>query len=121
MLKDITFGQYFPGGSILHKLDPRIKILSVILLIVWIFLAEHILSYALMLFTCIVLILIASLPLKTVFRSIRGIFIILLIKALINLFLTKGEGKPLVDWGVFSIYEEGNRSQISESGIRELK
>ena len=107
MLKDITFGQYFPGRSILHKLDPRIKILSVILLIVWIFLAEHILSYALMLFTCIVLILIASLPFKTVFRSIRGIFIILLITALINLFLTKGEGKPLVDWGIFSIYEEG--------------
>ena len=107
MLKDVTFGQYFPGRSLLHRLDPRIKILSVIFLIVWIFMAEHILSYALLLATCLGLILVAALPLKTVFRSIRGIFIILLITALINLFLTKGEGEPLWNWGVLSIYEEG--------------
>ena len=78
MLKDITFGQYFPGKSLLHRLDPRIKILSVIFLIVWIFMAEHILSYTLLLATCLGLIMVASLPFKTVFRSIRGIFIILL-------------------------------------------
>jgi len=107
MLKDITFGQYFPGNSFLHKLDPRVKILSVILLIVWIFMANHILSYALLLVTCFAMIFMAKLPFKTVFRSIKGIILILLITALINLFMTKGQGSPLLDYGPFTIYEEG--------------
>ena len=107
MLKDVTFGQYFPVNSFLHRLDPRIKIIAVILLIVTIFLADHIFSYLLLLLACVALIVIGKLPLGTVFRSVRGILVILIITALINLFLTKGEGKPLLDFGPFTIYEEG--------------
>ena len=107
MLKDVTFGQFFPGNSFLHKLDPRAKILAVIFLIVWIFMAEHILSYALLLLCCFALIFIGKIPAKTIFRSIRGILVILLITALLNLFLTKGEGKPLWAMGPFTIYMEG--------------
>lgn len=107
MLKDVTFGQYFPGSSLLHRLDPRIKIVSVIILIIWIFLAEHILSYALLVGCCFAMIVMAKIPTKTVFRSVRGIMVILLITALINLFMTKGAGSPLLDYGPFTIYVEG--------------
>ncbi len=107
MLKDITFGQFFPGNSFLHKLDPRAKILAVVLLIVWIFIAEHILAYALLLLCCFLFILIGKIPAKTVLGSIRGILVILFITGLLNLFLTKGESAPLWQLGPLTIYTEG--------------
>ena len=107
MLKDITFGQFFPGNSILHRLDPRVKIISVIFLIVLIFVAEHILAYLLLVAACLVMILIGKIPPKTVFSSLKGILVILLITSLLNLFLTKGEGVPLLDCGPFTVYTEG--------------
>ena len=107
MLKDITFGQFFPGQSFLHKRDPRAKIVAVLLLIVWIFMAEHILSYIMLLGACIFMIALSKIPMKTVFGSLRGIMMILVITGLLNLFLTKGETEPLLELGPLSIYTEG--------------
>ena len=59
-LKDITLGQYFPGNSLLHRLDPRTKILAVVLYIVALFLAKHFFTYAIMF--CVLALSISPLP-----------------------------------------------------------
>lgn len=87
----VTIGQYYPGNSILHRLDPRVKITAVILLSVAIFLPRawpgHL---AVVLFT-LAMVLLGQVPLKQILRGLRPILIFLVITALFNLFLTPGE------------------------------
>lgn len=107
MLKDITLGQYFPGNSIIHKVDPRMKLLSTVIIFVGVFMAKSLISYAALLVFAVVLTIIARIPLKTILKSIKAIVFILIFTSLINIFLTKGKGDPLVDFWIFKIYKEG--------------
>ena len=111
-LKDITLGQYFPGKTIIHRLDPRTKLIGTVAYIVALFLAANVVTYAILLVLLAALIAISKVGVKSILRGMRPIFIIILITAILNLFFTPGKGEPLVSWWVFTIYVEGIRAAV---------
>jgi len=106
MLKDITFGQYFPGKSVLHKADPRIKIIITIIYIVAVFLANSISAYAVVFLFTAAMIMLSRLPIKTVLSGMKPLIIIIAFTAVINIFWTEGE-HLLVHFYFINIYLEG--------------
>lgn len=106
MLNDVTFGQYYPTKSFVHKLDPRIKLLALIAYIVLLFCADNFYS----LFAC-ALVLFASIiashvPIGRVLKSIKAIIFILIFTSVLNLFFHGGEN-ILLEWKFIKIYREG--------------
>ncbi|MBE6589988.1 MAG: energy-coupling factor transporter transmembrane protein EcfT [Ruminococcaceae bacterium] len=106
-MKGISFGQYYPGDSLLHRLDPRIKIVLTILYIVCTFLCKSAVSFALLLLSVFVLILVSRIPVKIVLRSVRPLLIIIAFTFVINIFWTQGDTPPLLEIGFVRIYAEG--------------
>lgn len=106
MLKDVTFGQYYPVNSFAHKSDPRIKLLALIAYIVALFLAKNFYGMALCLLVLIVSIAASRVPPLRVMRSVKGILILLAFTAVLNLFFHGGE-HLLVHWKFIKIYREG--------------
>jgi len=106
MIKDITIGQYIPGESFIHKLDPRFKILISILFIVDLFLVNNFEGYLYILIFILATILISNLSFKYIYNGLKPILVLLLITALLNIFMTTG-GKLIWSWGFINIYEEG--------------
>lgn len=103
---NITFGQYYPSESIVHRMDPRIKLLATILYIVIIFFIKTFSGYAITAAFVLIVVLLSRVPLKAVIRSIRGIIFLVIFTALINIFFFK-DGTPLVDWWIIRITKEG--------------
>ncbi len=106
MIRDITLGQYFPGNSILHRLDPRMKIILTLLYIVLIFLAKSMFSYLFLIFTVALLIALSKLPVRPVLNGIKPVLFVIAFTAIINIFWTSGD-TLLVDWYFIHIYLEG--------------
>ena len=107
MLKDITLGQYFPGNSVIHRLDPRTKLIMLVVYIVTLFMATNVVSYALVAAFLFVAIKISTIPMKSIVRGMKPLVLILVFTGILNIFFTTGEGDPLVDlWGI-AIYKEG--------------
>ena len=107
MLKDITLGQYFPGNSVIHRLDPRMKLILLVIYIVALFMAVNWVSYALMAAFLVIVIKISTIPLKSIIRGMKPLVMILVFTGVLNLFFTTGEGEPLVDFWIFTVYEAG--------------
>ena len=107
MLKDITLGQYFPGNSVVHRLDPRTKLIMLVVYIVTLFMATNVVSYALVAGFLFVAIKISTIPMKSIVRGMKPLVLILVFTGILNLFFTVGEGEPLVDYWIFTIYKEG--------------
>ena len=107
MLKDITLGQYFPGNSVIHHLDPRTKLIMLVVYIVALFLATSWVSYALMAAFLLIVIKISTIPPKSIVKGMKPLVLILVFTGVLNIFFTAGEGKPLVDFWIFTIYTEG--------------
>ena len=105
MLKDITLGQYFPGNTPVHRLDPRTKLLLVVVYIVALFLCEWFISYGLMALFLVTAIVLSRIRSKALLRGLKPLLIIILFTALLNLFFTDGE--VLVHWWIFRITREG--------------
>ena len=105
-MSGISFGQYYPAKSLLHKLDPRIKIILTILYIVCSFICKNIISYALLLVSAIVLVIIGRVPLRIILKGLKGVLFILLFTAVLNVFWTKGD-MLLWQWNFIAIYVEG--------------
>ena len=103
---DISFGQYCEGNSILHRMDPRAKIIAAIMYIVAVFLAKNLYAFALLLLSAIFLIAVSGIPLRIVLKSMKPLVIILLFTAVINIFWMEGE-TLLVSLGFIRIYLEG--------------
>lgn len=106
MLKDVTFGQYYPAQSFIHKLDPRTKLLALIAYIVMLFVAKNYYSLLLCGVLLIVFIAASKVPFKSVMRSVKGILFLLIFTAVLNLFFHGGT-TLLVEWWVIKIYLEG--------------
>lgn len=106
MLKDVTFGQYYPVDSFVHRLDPRTKLLFLIAYIVMLFVANS--FYGLLLGAVVLFAAMAAskVPVRSVFRSVRGILILLIFTSLLNVFFHGGQ-TLLADWGAVKIYLEG--------------
>jgi energy-coupling factor transport system permease protein len=96
MLKDITLGQYFPGNSVIHKMDPRAKLIVAILYIVAIFCAQNVICFAALLASAFLLIALSRISVITILRGLKPILFVLVFTALINVFLTAStEEAPL--------------------------
>ncbi|MDD7289705.1 MAG: energy-coupling factor transporter transmembrane component T [Clostridiales bacterium] len=104
-LKDITLGQYFPGNSLIHRLDPRSKLIFTVLFIVAIFLCKHLVSYGLVLAVLLILIGISRIQPKAYLKGLKPILFIVVFAAILNLFYTPG--MPLWSFGIFTITQEG--------------
>ena len=112
MLKDITIGQYYPGRSVIHRCDPRLKLIATIAYIVVLFVAANPLGLVLSLLLLAALYRVAKIPGKLILRSLKPIVPIVIFTAVLNLFFVTGEGEPLVHFWVFNIYAEGVRYAI---------
>lgn len=106
MLNEITFGQYFPGNSVLHRADPRTKLLFSIFYVVVLFFCKSAAAFAFALLYTVGLLLVSALPVRAVLRSVKPLIFVILFTALINLFWTEGD-TPLIEWGILRIYREG--------------
>lgn len=90
MLKDITLGQFFPGNTIVHRLDPRTKLMAVILYIVALFNAKSPLTYAIVAAVLAVCIVASRVPMKSLTRGLKPVYVIVAFTAVMNIFFTGG-------------------------------
>lgn len=106
MLTDITLGQYFPGNSYIHRLDPRTKIIATIIYIIAIFLASTPASYGALAAFAAVVILVSRLPWLMVLKSLKPIWVIVILTLLIHMFTAPGE-EVIFTWRFLSVTAEG--------------
>jgi len=111
MLKDITLGQYFPGNTVAHKLDPRTKILLVVLYIVALFCAKSVLTYGIMAACLAIYVRISKVGIKQLVRGLKPVLFIILFTGILNLFFTPGE-RYLVEVAFIRISDTGLRNAI---------
>lgn len=91
MLRDITLGQYYPAPSILHRLDPRVKLMGTLVFIVSLFLFENFIGYIIATVFLVSMIVLSRVPFSFMVRGLKAIVVLLLITVVINLFATPGE------------------------------
>lgn len=104
-MMDITIGQFYPGKSIIHRLDPRTKIICTLIFISAVFLAKTYLAYAIIAAFVAFVLAVARLPLKLVYKSIKPLWIIILLTMLVHFFTGKGE--VIWSWWLLSVTQEG--------------
>lgn len=106
MLKDITLGQYFPGQSVIHRLDPRTKLIMLVVYIVALFLAESWVSYGLMFLFLLTVIWMSTIPLKSILRGMKPLVMILIFTGVLNLFFTQ-EGEVIFHFWILTMTTGG--------------
>ena len=104
-MRDITIGQYYPGTSVLHRLDPRVKLVGTFTFLVSLFVGSGIVAYAIATIFLAIVIKLSKVPFKMIMKGLKAIIIILLITVSFNLFLTEGE--ILFQLGFLKITKEG--------------
>ena len=112
MLRDITIGQHFPGNSLVHRFDPRLKLVLTIAYIVLLFAASNPLGLTLSILFLAVMYRVAKIPGKMILKSLKPILPIVVFTAVLNLFFVSGEGEPLVHIWFLTIYAEGVRYAV---------
>ena len=112
MLRDITIGQHFPGNSLVHRFDPRLKLVLTVAYIVLLFAASNPLGLTLSILFLGVMYKVAKIPVKMIGKSLKPILPIVLFTAVLNLFFVSGEGDPLVHFWFLSIYADGVRYAV---------
>ena len=105
MLKDITLGQYFPGDTLAHRLDPRTKLLATVLYIIAIFLAKGPIAYGVLILTLIVSVRISKVGARALFRGLKPVLFIIAFTAVLNLFYTPGT--VIAQFWIFHVTREG--------------
>ncbi len=103
---DITLGQYYPGNSFIHRLDPRTKILSTLLLIVAVFLANTAIGYAALCAMVLFIILVSGLPFMLVLKSVKPLLFIIVLTLVLHAVMGQGE-HVLYQWKFIKVTEEG--------------
>ncbi len=110
MLRDITIGQYFPGDSPVHRLDPRMKILVIFAYIILLFFIKTIPGFVIAVALVFVAYFLSKIPLTLFFKSMKAILPLLLFTVVLNLFFVSGT--PVLEWGILSITSEGIRISV---------
>ena len=105
MLGDITIGQYFPGNSVLHRMDARMKIVLIVLLMVSVFICKNYISLAIVAAVTILLVAISKIKPKVIFKGIKPLLFIIIFTTILNLFY--GTGEPIFKFWIFKITERG--------------
>lgn len=106
MLKDITIGQFFPGNSIIHRLDPRFKIIITFIFILMLFTGKSLVCLAVGALYTVIAVLLSKIPLKMFAKSIKPLLPFLIITAVLNIFLSDS-GKTVFEWKFIKITESG--------------
>lgn len=110
MIKDITLGQYYNADSVIHRLDPRVKLIGTLLYIISLFLFKNPLGYILVVLFLATVIALSKVPFSFMVRGMKAIVFLLLLTVIMNMFMTPGE--PLISLGIFTITKEGLVSAI---------
>jgi len=105
VLKDITIGQFFPGDSFIHKMDPRMKIIATLLYIIMLFVASHPLSLIVGILLLVLLYQVSGIPLKMVTKSLKPVVPVILFTSVLNIFFVSGEA--LFKFFFITITKEG--------------
>ena len=105
MLKDITLGQYFPGDTVVHRLDPRTKLITTVLYIVALFCAEGVVGYGVVALSLLLAVKLSRVRFKALVRGLKPVLFIIVFTAVLNLFFTPGT--PVFEWGILSVTREG--------------
>jgi energy-coupling factor transport system permease protein len=106
MLKDITLGQYFPGNSVIHRLDSRCKIILDIFFVVMLFMAGNFAALGISAFFVLFAYFLSGIKYRLILKSLRPILPLIAFTGILNLFFVKGE-EPIFKWGFLTIYPEG--------------
>ncbi len=106
MLRDITLGQYFPGNSTVHRIDPRFKIIITMIFIAMLFIGNNPVCLEVGAVFCIMSVVLSKIPFKMILKSLKPIVMILVITSVLNLFLITG-GHPLFEWKFIKITDTG--------------
>ncbi len=107
MIKDITIGQYIPGDSFIHKLDPRVKIIISLIYIIDLFLVNNFKGYIFIIAFTLLSIVISKVQFRYIYKGLKPILILVLITGLLNILMTDGKTPPLYVWKFIKIYKEG--------------
>lgn len=111
MMEKMIFGRYVPAHSLIHRMDPRSKLVIIFLFVCIVFIANNSLTYGLLVIYTLVMISLSKVPLRFIISGLKPVLLLVLFTLLLHLFLTK-EGELLFQAGWFSIYEEGLRQGI---------
>lgn len=111
MIRDITIGQYYPAKSVIHRLDPRVKIVCTLLFLVSLFIQNSILGYVTATLFMGLVIIVSRVPLKFIMKGLKPVIMLLMITVLFNLFLTR-EGNELVHVWIFRVTDKGLRIAV---------
>lgn len=105
MIRDITIGQYFPGNSVLHRMDARVKCVLLLFLLVSAFLCFNFYALGALILFSVILVAVSRIPFKTILKSLKPLILVMLLTMVLNLFY--GSGKVLVELGALKITEGG--------------
>lgn len=105
MIRDITIGQFFPGDSAIHKIDPRVKIILTMLFITMLFIATNYIGLIVGVLLAFICYVIARIPLSIILKSLKPVIPIIIFTTVLNMFFVKGD--PLFDWWIFHISRQG--------------
>ena len=111
MIRDITIGQYYPAKSVLHRLDPRVKLVSTLLYLISLFLFKSIPGYIVATVFLVAVIRLSKVPFSYIVKGLKPIVMLLMITVLFNLFLTR-DGEVLFHAWIFTITEGGLRTAV---------
>ncbi len=110
MFRELTFGQYYPVDSVIHRLDPRVKLMGAMLFIVCVFLASNVFSILVVTIFLITMIVLCKVPLSFMVKGLRAIVMLLIVAGIFNLFLTPGT--VLWQFWIFHITDVGIKNCI---------
>ena len=111
MLRDITLGQYYPAKSIIHQLDPRVKLVTTILYIISLFVAKGIAGYAVATVFLVMVVKMSKVPFRYITKGLKAVIMILMITVIFNLFMVNGEVE-LWRFGFLRITDKGLRTAV---------
>ncbi len=107
MLRDITIGQYYSVSSLIHRMDPRFKIMASMLYLVSLFLINQMIAYVVVIAFIGIVVKLSKVPVNFIMKGLKPVLMLIIFAFLINVFLTTGTGEPLVKFGFLKIYSEG--------------
>lgn len=111
MIREITIGQYYPADSLIHRLDPRVKIVCTLLFLISLFVQNSLSGYVMATLFLIFVIRASKVPFRFIVKGLKAIILLLMFTVVMNLFLTK-EGAVLLHFWIFTITENGLRISV---------
>lgn len=111
MMEKMIFGRYVPANSIVHRMDPRSKLMIVFLFVCIVFLANNAITYSILAIYTVLMVLLSKISLRFLYEGLKPILWLVLFTLILHLFLTK-QGEVILDLGWVKIYEEGLRQGV---------